>query len=180
MQKKDRLLLFAGIIALILILIPISGCTTNGGGGAKIGTKDGALDFSLKIIESYIDGDVDAYISYCADNLYCLDGDGPLSMDEWEPILREDEPFPAGRDYSDYTMEDFFAAYEYGIYDYAQYRVEFDFVEELDFEDWTPDEDDFLFLANEKEEDEGFIWDDLLVFMVTCEKGHWELNALSG
>jgi len=143
-------------------------------------SKSGALKFSLEIIETFLEGDVNGYIDRCADTLYTLEGEGPFTLEEWEPDLREEEPFPFGEDYSEYSMDDFEDAYDIKVYDHDEYMAEFEFMADLDYPDWSPDEDDYLFWAQEKEEDEGFIWDDLLAFMVTVQDGDWVMIALSG
>ena len=143
--------------------------------------KEGALIFSLKIVETYIEGDADRYCSYLADYIYSLEGEGPIEKIELCEYLSEESPFPFGHDYSQYTMDDYLDNYNPYIMDYEEYSEVYPSISNLNIDGWTPDADDFLFIGWELQRDrEDFMWDDLLAYMVTYQNDEWELIALSG
>jgi hypothetical protein len=138
-------------------------------------TEDAALDFSLAVVETYFTGDADKFCSYLADTLYTLEGEGPFTKEEAISIIKEDKPFPFGKDYSEFTMEDYLENYRPKIMDYREYSKEYPELSSLSIDGWKPDADDFLFLGYEvKRGKEGFMWDDLLGFMVTYQNKKWE------
>ena len=144
--------------------------------------EDAALDFSLAVVETYFTGDADKFCSFLADTFYTLEGEGPITKEEAISIIKEDKPFPFGEDYSEFTMEDYLETYRPKIMDYGEYTKEYpEELSSLSIDGWKPDADDFLFLGHEvKTGKEGFMWDDLLVFMVTYQNKKWEFIASSG
>ena len=143
--------------------------------------KEGALTFSLKIVETYIEGDADRFCSYLADYIYTLEGEGPIEKIELCEYLSEESPFPVGHDYSQYTMDDYLDNYNPYIMDYEEYSEVYPSISNLNIDGWTPDADDFLFIGWELQRDkEDFMWEDLLAYMVTYQNDEWELIALSG
>jgi hypothetical protein len=147
---------------------------------SESGTKEGALEFSLLLVETYFTGDEDRFCSHLAGTLYTLEGEGPFTKEEAISAIKEDKPFPSGEDYSEFTMEDYLENYHQEIMNYEDYS-EYPELSGLSIDGWEPDADDFLFLGYEvKSGKEGFVWDDLLVFMVTYQNGKWEYIAFSG
>lgn len=154
----------------------------------ETGTKEGALEFSLAHVETYFTGDEDKYFSHLADTIYNF-GEGPSSFTKEEIISarKKAKSFTCGYDYSEFTMDDYLENYSTKIMDYEEYynNDELGIKEEWDrflpFDGWTPDADDFLFLGFEvKTGKEEFMWDDLLVFMVTYQNKKWEIIAFGG
>ena len=144
------------------------------------GTKEGALEFSLLLVETYFTGDEDRFCSHLADTLYTIEGEGSFTKEDTISAIKEDKPFPFGRDYSEFTMEHYLENYHPEIMDYEDYS-EYPELSGLSIDGWEPDADDFLFLGYEvKLGKEGFMWDDLLVFMVTYQNGKWKYIAFSG
>ena len=135
-----------------------------------------ALDFSLELVETYFTGDENKFCSHLADTLYTLEGEGPITKEEAISSIKGRD-FPFGEDYSKYTIENYLKNYRPKIMDYEDYSKLFS----LSINGWEPDADDFLFLGYEvKSGKEGFMWDDLLSFMVTYQNGKWEFIAFSG
>ena len=144
-------------------------------------TEDAALDFSLAVVETYLTGDADKFCSFLADTLYTLEGEGPITKEEAISAIKEDKPFPFGNDYSEFTMEDYLENYRPKIMDYGEYTKEYPELSSLSIDGWKPDADDFLFLGHEvKTGKEGFMWEDLLGFMVTYQNKKWEFIAFPG
>ena len=143
-------------------------------------TKEDALDFSLELVETYFTSDEDKFCSHLADTIYSLEGEGPITKEEAIRYIKEDKPFP-GEDYSKYTIDDYLRNYRPKIMDYEDYSKRYPQLSRLSIDGWTPGADDFLFGGHEvKPGKEGFMWDDLLIFMVTYQNGKWELIAFSG
>lgn len=169
-----REVLAAGVCALLLFF---SGCVSVN----EEQVKEEALDFSLEIVGTYLTGDVDRFCSFFTDPLYTLEDEGPFSRSEVIRDLKARTPFPAGYDYSGYTMEDYLEVYEPRVLEFDEYMKEYPGLETLEVGGWSPGEDDFLFVGSKTRPGrEGFLWDDLLIFMVTDRSGEWELIALSG
>ena len=148
--------------------------------GESYPTKKDALDFSLELVETYFTSDEDKFCSHLADTIYSLEGDGSITKKEAISSIKGSD-FPFGEDYSKYTMDDYLRNYRPKIMDYEDYSKKYPGFSRLSIDGWTPDADDFLFLGHEvKTGKEGFMWDDLLVFMVTCQNGKWEFIASSG
>jgi len=147
------------------------------------GTKEGALEFSLALVETYFTGDEDKFCSHLADTLYIVgEGAGRITKEEAISIIKEDKPFPFGEDYSEFTIDDYLENYSPKIMDYEEYsKEEWAVFRLFPIDGWTPDADDFLFIGYEvKPGKEGFMWDNLLVFMVTYQNEKWEFIAFSG
>ena len=149
----------------------------------ETGTKEGALEFSLLLMETYFTGDEDKYCSHLADTIYNL-GEGlkrSFTKEEVISAIKEEKPFPYGYDYSEFTMDDYLENYSTKIMDYEEYsKEEWDSVFPID--GWTPDADDFLFLGFEvKPGKEGFIiFDNIFGFMVTYQNEKWEFISFPG
>jgi hypothetical protein len=143
--------------------------------------KEQGLRFCLDVIETYLTGDLEKYCTYLADYIYSLDGAGPLSRETVFDIFSNDDPFPGGNDYSIYSITDYLETYEPVILKFKEYIEEYPSLLNLDIDGWSPDEDDFLFIGYRvKTGQEAFLWDDLLVFMVTHSYGVWMIIAISG
>src|SRR6056297_2254452 len=88
--------------------------------------KEEALEFSLDVIETFLEQDTATYQSYLRDTLY-------ISESWEEPVLTSTIPdsvsLPRGN-FSGYTMEDFHDNYETTIYSYSE------LMEIEDFKQW--------------------------------------------
>jgi hypothetical protein len=159
------------------ILILICGCIGSG----DTFDKDGALEFSLKVVETYFDNDMGQFLSYLADEVYTLEGEGPSSKKEVENAFSEKE-YVADESYANWTMEEYMNIYEPRVMDFDEIRDEFPESEsEIKDLGWKFDDDDYLFIGFEtKNGDEGPLWDDPLIFAVTHESGEWKFKAFSG
>lgn len=143
-------------------------------------TKEEALNFSLQIVNTYFTKDYLAFISFLTPKTYTLEGEGPFDKQFVTAKLQE-EPFPFGRDYSEYTLSDYLENYNPKILSFEEYALIYPHIANLNIDGWSPNEDDFLFVGYETKPGKSeFMWDDLLVFMVTCENNEWRLIAFSG
>ena len=133
--------------------------------------KSEALDFSFKVIKSYIENDTTAYKTFLPDTLYLIES--------WE------EPIPTSSisvsetfsqfDFSNYTMDDFYNNYSSQIFEYEEYKDQ-EWVTSLEY--WHPDFEDYLFIATFIEGGENFMLDDFRVFVVTKRSNEWKVRAL--
>lgn len=170
-EIEDRKL--ASIICVILLFtMLISGCTSDKN---NQDVKEDALEFSLKIIETYLTGNSDKYLSYHTNVVYLLGQNRSLNREELNQTVNS-QTFPHGEDYSDYTMDDYLETYDQEIMDYKEYISEYPSIKNVSIDGWSPNEDDYIFFGYEvKPEKEGFMWDDLLTFMVSNQGGSWEV-----
>jgi hypothetical protein len=162
------------IVTISLFAIFFAGCTSENDNG----TKDGALKFSLKIIKTYLDNDLNTFIGYCTDPFYTLENDGPFALKDVEDRLSGKNPFPNGKYYTNHTIDDFKSIYDIKTTDHSEYIKNNEYLKTLKIGDWSPNDDDYLFEAVEKDGKTGYIDNDLLTFMVTFQSGNWQLIAL--
>jgi hypothetical protein len=77
-------------------------------------------------------------------------------------------------------MDDYLEVYDPRVLGFDEYMKEYPETAIPDVGGWSPSEDDFLFVGFEaKPGREGFLWEDLLIFMVTNQSGGWEFIAFS-
>lgn len=135
--------------------------------------KSGALDFSLKVVRSFIENDTTVFKTFFADTVYFLESHEEPRPTSSIPITELFSQF----DYSDYTMDDFNNNYSSQILKYNGYKNE-KWVTTLEY--WHPDSEDYLFIAPFIEGGNNFMWDDLLIFVVTKRSGEWKIRAFAG
>ena len=166
---------FAALSAMILMCGCLGGEDENGGSS----DKEGALDFSLKVVGTYFDNDNEAFFSYLADEIYSLEEGESYAKSEVEEMLAEEE-FIAGEEFVEYSMEEYLNTYDPRVMDHEEAQYEFpEEVSALKDSGWEFDEDDYIFIGYEtKSGEEGPLWDDMLVFGVTHESGEGKLKAL--
>ena len=143
--------------------------------------REGALEFSLKVVRTYFDNDMEGFISYLADELYSLEGDGPISKDELAPSISA-EDHVVDEDYTMYSMEEYTEVYDPRVMDVEEVESEYPgIVSSMESLGWDYGEDDYLFIGWEtKSGEEGPLWDDPLSFVVSHESGEWRFKAFSG
>lgn len=168
--------------ALVLAAPGLAGCLEEPGGPAVQGApKEEALAFSLRVVETYLTGNYSAFRAVLADQVYTLEGDGPIDPAEVDAWAKEEPSFPDGRDYTHYTMEQYMDTYQPRVVTFDEARAEHPSFNETTWDGWVPDGDDYIFLGAEtKPGREGFLWDDLLAFAATKESGEWRFKAFSG
>ncbi len=168
------------VITTILIAVSLSGCTgSDDGSSDNIGTNEGALDFSLKILDSYFEGDREQFISYLNEEVYSLDGlegQGPYSKETYAVAINNQEIFPHGTNYSDHTMEEYLDTYEPRVLNYEEYTTQYPKALDFNISGWILDDDDYMFQGSIVKPDKNkFLWDDYLYFIVTCQDDKWKL-----
>lgn len=169
------------LFLLPLLLAPTAGCLEEPTGvGAD--DKEEALRFSLAVVETYFTQDVDAFRGMLSETLYTLEGDGPMVQADLEASFLGERPFPAGRDYSNLTMDDYLATYAPRMLTWDEAVAMYPEAADLTWSDgWAPDEDDLVFFGSELNEGKSdIVWTDLLAFLVSRETGEWRLKAFSG
>ncbi len=159
----------------LFVLISLTACSKNNPVKTEPTTlKDEAKSFALDVVKSYISNDTLTFKSYLGDTLYSLEaGDKPIPVDS----ISVSDLF-SRFDYSAYSMNDYLDVYEPIIMDYDAYsKVNPGWLDQFIY--WHPDNQDFLFFGSrEKQGKQGFMWDDLLGFMVSKRSGHWVLRTL--
>ena len=139
-----------------------------------------ALAFSLLVVETYFDPSEQSYqtfLGYLNDELYVIWGEGPFNKAD----LTYEDSHPFGRDYSPYTMEDYLEVYSPTIYAYDEAIAQYPSLAGQIVGNWVYNEEDYLFLGAKTNPDQtSFIWDDILVFVVTKESGEWKVIAFDG
>ena len=129
-----------------------------------------ALEFSLKVIETYITNDTTTFKTFLPETIYLMEANE-------EPIPRSEisvtEVF-ATFDFSNYSMDDFNRSYSARIQRYDEFKDQ-TWVAELTF--WRPDAKDYLFTATLVPGEEDFMLDDLRTFVVTKRSGQWKVRA---
>ena len=167
-MKARTLILITFIIGLIFW-----GCDNSTKPKEESDLKSEALDFSLKVIKSYIENDTTAYKTFLSDTLYLMES--------------SEEPIPTSSisvteifskfDYSNYTMGDFNNNYSSEIFEYNEYKNQ-EWVTSLEY--WHPDSEDYLFITTFIEGSENFMWRDLRIYVVTKRSGEWKIRAITG
>lgn len=159
-------------IILISLALLILGCSKDNPVQPKeIDLKTEALEFGLKVVETYFEKDTTTYKSFFTDTLYFLESwEKPMAVSE----INFTQWFSGLFDYSQYTMDDYNDTYSPLVYEYTIYK---DLIGTLTY--WQPDSEDFLFIGSMvKEGKTEFMWDDLLGFMISKRTGEWKIRAL--
>ena len=173
--------LLIGLCVLMTICL-IPGCIKKDEGAGDF-TKEEALEFSLQVVETYFTNDMDEFKSYLDDEIFTLEGDGPLSRSEVILILDEND-YVADEEYTDHTYQEYLDTYEPYVMDVDEVSQEFEgLVDNMKEIGWDFDDDDYIFMGWETksgDEEDGFLWDDPLAFGVTHEDGKWAFKAFSG
>jgi len=146
-------------------------------------TKEGALKFGLKIVKTYFDNDIAEFKSYLDDEIFCLDGDGPISRAEVIADL-DVSGYVVNEDYTEHTYQEYLDTYDPYVMDIDEIKAEFnELVELMISKGWDFDDDDYIFMGwktKSGNQDDGFLWDDPLAFGITHEGGEWAFKAFSG
>jgi hypothetical protein len=167
-----------GFSVMVVMTLSLSGCLGGGSESEEKFDKAGALEFSLKVVKTYFDNDMDEFVSYLDDEVYSLEGEGPIAKKDAEDILREDD-YVADEDYPTHTYQEYLDTYDPKVLDSKEVTTEHsELIGEMKALGWDYGSDDYLFMGFEtKPGKEEFLWDDPLVFVVTCEDGKWAFKA---
>ena len=137
-----------------------------------------ALELGLSIIQSYFDSEPEVFANLLADTLpqVGLDAD-PMDGEYFGDMVRNSSPYPAGEDYTAYTMEQYEEVYSPLVltYDEAVELISFPTVQG---NGWVPQETDFLFIGGNLKpgalESDKFIRDGLNSFVFGIRDGEWK------
>ncbi len=159
-----------------LFLLPLNGCSdkyiTYESDENEL--KAEALDFAMQVVNCIIECDSTRYKTFLPDIIY-----GMEPWDELIPLSDFDvSGLLAAYDYSEYSLTDYKDVYSYQIMNYKEYSVvDTEWIEA--FENWIPDDQDYLFRGNRvKEGKQAFMFEDILIFMVSKRSGEWKIRAL--
>lgn len=170
--------------AVVLVVALAAGCMEERPppGGASLPDPEAeALDFSLQVVETYFTQDYAAFRTMLAPAIYTLEGEGPMTPEDVDAWHAREPPWPAGRDYSGHSMEEYLEVYAPRVLTIEAAQAEHPEFAQMSWDGWEPDEDDYVFIGWEtKPDQEPFLWDDLLAFAVTHESGEWRFKAFSG
>jgi len=169
-----------GYGALLIMLCTVSICGCMGGGEDDL-TKEGALEFGLKVVKTFFNNDMEKFISYLDDELVTLEGEGPISKQEARNFL-EENGYVADEEFTLHTFDEYMETYDPKVMDADEVNAEWpELAGDMKALGWDFDGNDYIFIGYEtKSGDEGFLWDDPLVFGITSEGGHWSFKAFSG
>lgn len=137
-----------------------------------------ALEIGLSIIQSYFDGEPEVFASLLADTLpqVGLDAD-PMDGEYFGDMVRNSSPYPAGEDYTSYTMDQYEEVYDPLVLTYDE-AVEFISFPTVQGNGWVPEENDFLFIGGNLKpgavEGDKFIRDGLNSFVFGIRGGEWK------
>ncbi|MFO8051782.1 MAG: hypothetical protein R6V01_08820 [Thermoplasmatota archaeon] len=167
--------------AVLLTAVTFSGCLGEEDNGTNSEfNKEGALEFSLKVVGTYFDNQKEEFYSCLGEELYSLEGGQPVSKEDVVGSFDENE-YLIDEVYTEHTFEEYMETYEPRVLDQEEIVSEYPEFKDIEFSGWEPDDDDYLFIGYEtKAGKEGFLWEDPLVFMVTFEKGYWTVKAFGG
>ena len=135
----------------------------------KVPAKDNALVFALTFINDSLGSDLPSFYSSLNQTVYSLEtGDGDSKF----------RVKPPQNNYSGITLGDYTDSYETRIYDYSEYSIMFpQWID--DNRKWKPDVNTYLFHGSAlKDGKEGFISDEIFVFMCKEIDGEWKLIAI--
>ena len=169
MKKK----LIGAILVFTLVAICFAGCL---GFSDNDFSKKSALEFSLKVLRAKLDDDREEYISYLASTIYEWEGSsGYSSSSEDHADYIRSNGFH--EDFSDHTYEEYLENYAPYVKSYDEYKDEYDgYYRNLEIDSWSPNSDDYIFSGWENTEDgRNIIDDDHLAFMITHQKGKWQI-----
>jgi len=137
-----------------------------------------AMEIGLSVIQSYFDGNAEVFINLLADTLPQIGREGdPMDGEYFRDLVRNSSPYPAGEDFTGYTMQQYEEVFEPLVltYDEAVELIDFPVVEGSG---WIPESADFLFLGwNLKPgqvESDKFIRDGLNSFVFGIRDGEWK------
>ncbi len=182
-------LIIAGLCFLLIICF-IPGCINSsddvddgeGGIGTADFTKKGALDFGLKVVKTYFTNNMAEFKSYLDDEVYIMEGDGPYTKAQVIKFLDEDDHV-ASEDFTKHSYQEYIDTYAPYVLDVDGTKAQYEgLVDAMIGLGWDFDEDDYVFMGwatKSGDEDDGFLWDDPLVFGVTHEDGKWAFKAFS-
>jgi hypothetical protein len=179
-MRKD---IIAGLCILLMVCF-IPGCLESNEGGGEGGgfDKEGTLEFGLKIVKTYFTNNMAEFKSNLDDQVYIMEGDGPYTKAQVINFLDEDD-YVASEDYTKHSYQDYIETYAPYVLDVDETKIQYEgLVDTMIGLGWDFDEDDYVFMGwatKSGDEDDGFLWDDPLVFGVTHEDGKWAFKAFS-
>ena len=147
-------------ISIITAMILLSGCISEGEDLVdEDPCKEGAMQFSLEVLQTFFDNDLNAFLNLLSDEVYSMEGEGPYSKTDVEGFLSSDEDL-MGAGYTAYTMEEYESTYDPRILDEGEMNTEFPgILDDMKVLGWDFGENDFVFLGYETfDGTEGPLW----------------------
>ncbi|MGA1822582.1 MAG: hypothetical protein ACMUIG_08640 [Thermoplasmatota archaeon] len=169
-------------VAVLSLILIVCGCTSSStSDDDQTFDEESAMEFSLVIVQTYFDNDMDEFLSFMADTVYTLEAEGPYTKSFLQENYADNE-YVVDEDFADFTMEQYLETYEPRILDHVDVEDEFPgMIQDLKDLGWDYNDDDYLFLGHEtKTEDESPLWEDPLIFVISHESGVWRFKAFSG
>ena len=148
--------------------------------------KEEALEFALSMVETYFTKDCDAFYDKLSNPLHTLEEDiDIIKTNEIRNLFCE----PASQETPDtytflgmtgnYTFQEYLNIYDHRVLSKTEYEQEFPSFKNLI--NFNKEIGNYLFVGWEtKPNQEGFMWDDYLAFMVRRINGQWKISALLG
>lgn len=169
------------VLAAGALFLGLSGCSKNNPVASQEELKAEAYEFGLQVVQANIEEDATTFMSFLGDTLYIMEHwDEPVPRNQITPSVIAD--IFAKFDYSGYTMEDYLEVYSPEVLSYDDVKADVGGAAWLDsLRYWRFDEKDFVFDGSQvKPGKQEFMWDDLLVWVVSKRTGQWKIRAASG
>ncbi|MFC1801423.1 hypothetical protein ACFLZB_03085 [Nanoarchaeota archaeon] len=164
------------LLLISVLMMSLTACSYEVETKPKLTEKAQAKEFALDVIQSFFDNDCEAFKSYLYEYVYSFEGEELIRVADFEDEVCGDFSNVVR---GDHTFEDYLEAYEIRILEKDEYMEEFPDLATLD--DLELSQRDYLFIGFELKDKnaEGFMWDDVLIFMVSnTPEDDWQITAL--
>ena len=143
--------------------------------------RDTAQEFALDVVQTYFDEDATLFESMVHDPIYLAGTNTVYTRAEYLEMMLDPVQFPAGHDYTSYTMDDYLTVYDPGVHTFAEASERFG-LPLFDEDGWVPADDEFLFIGFFRTEgvpySDEFISIGLVMFVVAERDGEWKVVGL--
>ena len=140
-----------------------------------------AKSFSLAIVSSYFSGNCDSFYNKLSSELWLMDGDGVVKIQDLKPEICE--AMAGAVKNKEKTFLDYLNDFEIEILSNEEFKMRYD----APFPSYyIPAPDDYFFIgyqpkttADELSMDRFYIREDMFIFMVRKENGVWKMKGTS-
>ncbi|MBT6178749.1 MAG: hypothetical protein HOI23_15990 [Deltaproteobacteria bacterium] len=143
--------------------------------------RDTAQEFALDVVQTYFDEDATLFESLVHDPIYLAGTNTVYTRAEYLEMMLDPNQFPAGQDYTTYTMDDYLSVYDPGVHTFAEASEKFG-LPLFDDDGWVPADDEFLFIGFFRTDgvpySDEFMSISLVMFVVAERDGDWKIVGL--
>jgi hypothetical protein len=133
------------------------------------------------VVQTYFDEDASLFESLVHDPIYLAGTNTVYTRAEYLEMMLDPAQFPAGHDYTSYTMDDYLSVYDPGVHTFAEAGEMFG-LPLFDADGWVPEDDEFLFIGFFRTEgvpsSDEFMSVNLVMFVVAERDGTWKVVGL--